>query len=132
MAIEKKTRLSEFITKRIQELQDVKSQLDIAVATGFPNANMISHIKRGIAKLAIDRVPAMAKALDVDPNFLFRLAAEQFYTPEIVAMILDHSNFALSKNEQSIIEFVRTQSGDRDPGLNDRPKNAITDALKDN
>lgn len=72
------TRLIHFLVKRILELRSVKSQADIAREAGFVNVNMMSIIKSGGTRLPIDRVPALAKALDVDPRRLLQLAVEQW------------------------------------------------------
>lgn len=67
------TRLARFIDQRIGEPHH-KTQADIAQEAGFRNANFVSMLKIGCSKLALDRVPSLAKALDVDPAFLMRLA----------------------------------------------------------
>ncbi|NMA96533.1 MAG: hypothetical protein GX970_00235 [Phyllobacteriaceae bacterium] len=72
------TRLTQFLTKRILELRSIKSQGDIASEAGFVNVNMLSIIKSGGTRLPIDRVPALAKALDTDPRRLLQLAVEQW------------------------------------------------------
>ena len=54
------TRLATFVERRILELSGRKSQGEIAVEAGFVNANMLSMIKSGKSKLALDRVPARA------------------------------------------------------------------------
>ncbi|WP_328799879.1 hypothetical protein [Pseudoroseicyclus tamaricis] len=71
------SRLAKFLTIRVLELRPKKSQAEIARDAGFVNANMVTMIKQGSAKLALDRVPMLAAALEVDPRYLFRLALEQ-------------------------------------------------------
>lgn len=63
-----------------------KSQKDIAREVGFNQPNNISMIKDGISKLPINRVPAMAKALNVDPIHLLRITMRE-YMPETWAVI---------------------------------------------
>jgi DNA-binding Xre family transcriptional regulator len=58
--------LARFVSKRILELRP-KSQTEIAAEAGFTNANFLSMVKAGNSKLAIDRVPALALALECDP-----------------------------------------------------------------
>ena len=62
------SRLAKFLDRRILELAGKKSQREIAIQAGFPNPNYVSMIKAGSSKLPLDRVPSMAKALDVDRN----------------------------------------------------------------
>ena len=38
---------------------------------------MMSFLKNGRNKLPLDRVPSLAKALEVDPAYLMRLALDQ-------------------------------------------------------
>jgi hypothetical protein len=61
------TGLAKHIERRVLELKSKKSQLQIASEAGFPNPNMVTMIKTGTSKLALDRVPSMARALDVIP-----------------------------------------------------------------
>lgn len=56
------SRIASFIERRVLELKPKKSQLQIANEAGFPNPNMITMLKQGANKLALDRVPAMARA----------------------------------------------------------------------
>lgn len=71
------TPLAQYIERRVLELKPKKSQGEIASEAGFPNPNMVTMIKNGTSKLALDRVPSMARALECDPAYLMRLALEQ-------------------------------------------------------
>jgi len=57
------SRLAKFVDRRILDLAPKKAQRDIALEAGFRNVNMISMIKSGSAKLALDRVPARLRRL---------------------------------------------------------------------
>lgn len=72
------TRLTSYLEKRVLELRPVKSQAEIAGEAGFTNPNMISMIKSGATRIPLDRVPALAESLDVDPARLLQLALEQW------------------------------------------------------
>ena len=69
------TCLAKYLTNCVQELRP-KAQAAIAIETGFVSANKLTMIQQGDIKLASDRVPALAKALDCDPAWLLRLAPE--------------------------------------------------------
>jgi len=58
------------VERRVLELKPKKSQLQIASETGLSNPNMVTMIKQGASKLALDRVPSMARALRCDPACL--------------------------------------------------------------
>lgn len=64
----KPTRLAKFIEKRVLELRPRKPQNQIATEAGYTNPNMISMLKSGNTKLALDRGPAAARALEYDPR----------------------------------------------------------------
>lgn len=109
--------LQKFLSKRIQELQSRKSQLEIASEAGFNNANFISMLKSGRSKLALDRVPAMAKALDVDPAYLFRLALGQFFDDSSLKELMPLFKSAVTENEAQMLDVIREHSGNTDPSL---------------
>ena len=71
------SRLAQFVTRRVLELKPRKTQAQIAAEAGFPNPNMISMIKGGASKLALDRVPSLAVALECDPARMVLLWAEK-------------------------------------------------------
>ena len=71
------TRMAKYIERRVLELKPTKSQAEIAAQAGYTNANMITMIKQGSSKVALDRVPALAHALEADPAYVMRLALEQ-------------------------------------------------------
>ncbi|WLR91035.1 helix-turn-helix domain-containing protein [Shinella zoogloeoides] len=109
--------LQQFLNKRIYELQSRKSQMEIANEAGFNNANFISMLKSGRSKLALDRVPAMAKALDVDPAYLFRLALSQFFDDAVLKELMPLFKSAVTENEKEILDVIREHSGNTDPRL---------------
>jgi hypothetical protein len=55
-----------------------KLQKDIAAKVGFENANMITMIKQGKARLPLDKVGPMALALEIDPLYLLQLCMEEY------------------------------------------------------
>jgi transcriptional regulator with XRE-family HTH domain len=84
-----------------------KSQLQISEESGFTKPNMITMIKQGKTKLPLSKIASMAKALEVDPTFLFRLVMEE-YLPEawdVIQEIL--SQPAITQNEFDIIALMR-------------------------
>jgi hypothetical protein len=118
------TRLVRFLTKRILELRPRKSQLEIASEAGFNAVNMMAMIKTGSAKLPLDRVPALAKALDVDAAYLFMMAVEQ-HDPTLARVIRDIFGTATTKNEVTWLEEIRDASEHTDPTLTSKARKAI-------
>lgn len=119
------SRLAKFITRRILELAPKKSQRDIAVEAGFTNPNMLSMIKAGSSKLALDRVPAMATALEVDPKHLFILALEQSGLETTREAIGDIFGAVVTDNEAAWLEEIRDASDGSDPRLNRRARTIL-------
>lgn len=104
------TRLAQFIEQRIGELHQ-KTQADIAKEAGFKNANFITMLKTGSSKLALDRVPLLAKALEVDPALLMRLAIEQSYGIEMLQLLVRLLGAPLTDAERTWLSIIRDESG---------------------
>ena len=119
------TRMAKFLDTRLLELKHKKTQAEIAEEAGFVNPNMLTMIKKGSTKLPVDRVPALAKALDCDPALLLRLALEQSEGSTVAAAIYDIIGQPITKNEMAWIVEIREASGNTDPRLTSRAATAI-------
>ena len=119
------TRLAKFLETRLLELKHKKTQAEIAEEAGFVNPNMVTMIKKGATKLPIDRVPALAKALESDPALLLRLALEQSEGSTAAAAIYEIIGQPITKNEMAWINEIREASGDTDPRMTSRAAAAI-------
>jgi len=104
------TRMAKFVGDRIEELKGVRSQRDISEIVGYNTPNMITMIKQGDVKVALDRVAAFAKALDVDAAELYRLAMEQFYSTETIKELFSIVGYSLSENEKGFVRIIREAS----------------------
>jgi hypothetical protein len=116
--------IATLITDRIDELKGVRNQKEIADMVGYPNPNVVTMLKNNTAKLAIDRVPEMARALEVDPALLMRLALEQFYEKTTVQM-LENTFRTMSRAEAEVIEIFRDETDDKDLKINEGQKNDL-------
>jgi hypothetical protein len=119
------TRLAKYLEQRVLELKPKKTQADIAAEAGFVSANMIAMLKRGSNKVPLDRVPALAAALDCDPAWLLRLALEQIEGDTAARAIVDILGAPVTRNEMGWITEIRDASGDTDPRLATRGHAAI-------
>jgi len=106
---------SEFIRKRINELRGIKSQREIAAEAGYPKPNILSMIKHGETKLPLERVPAIAKALDCDVALLFSLALQQYFDEDAIAAFRRALLADYTENEQHWIGVIRKAGHGRDP-----------------
>lgn len=118
------TRLAKYLQKRILEMRP-KTQREIAAESGFVNVNMLAMIKSGASRLPLDRVPALAKALDCDARYLFRLALEQggYQTTQIA--IDEIFGAIVSSNERAWLAEIRDASDHTDPALTARSRAAL-------
>ncbi|MCV3243288.1 XRE family transcriptional regulator [Mesorhizobium sp. ZC-5] len=119
------TRLVKFLERRISDLRPTKTQIAIATEAGFRSPNMLPMIKNGSAKLPLDRVPGLAKALDCDPALLFRMAVEQLATDTTSLTIGQIFGALITENERAWILTIREASGNSDPSLTARAQKAI-------
>ncbi len=122
------TRLAVFLRRRILELRPRKTQIDIAAEVGWKSRNMMAMIAGGTSKLPIDRVPALAKALNVDAAYLLRLALEQHDTM-LWPIIEEATGMVLTANEKKIVSLVRTASGSADPAPTGKLLRALREAF---
>lgn len=119
------TLLAKFVTKRVLELKYRKTQAQIAAEAGFNNPNFLSMIKNGSSKLALDRVPALAKALECDAALLFRMALDQHDSPTTETALRQIFRAVVTENEAVWLEELRDASDNSDPALTTRARAAI-------
>lgn len=119
------TDLAIYLDRRILELRYKKSQREIAIAAGFTNPNMLSMLKNGDTKLAIDRTASLAAALEVDPKYLLRLALSQQGNETMVRIYDEVIGTVVSRNEKGWLDELREASGNSDPAVTSRARSAI-------
>jgi hypothetical protein len=119
------TRLAKYIERRVLELKPKKSQLQIASEAGFPNPNMIAMIKKGSSKLALDRVPSMARALECNPAYLLWLTLEQQEGDTAAQAIVEIFGTPVTANELGWLQEIREASDNSDPRITSRSRAAI-------
>ncbi|WP_326894450.1 helix-turn-helix transcriptional regulator (plasmid) [Rhizobium beringeri] len=122
------TRFSNYIFKKLMESS--KSQKEIAEEAGYSNPNMITMLKLGHVKLALDRVPAMAKALNVDPLDLFKIALTQFYDEQAVRFLTEIIEGGISPSEKKILQIIRDASGNDTPQLTPERAKTLAEIFK--
>lgn len=116
---------TEFVADRISHLAHRKTQGEIAAEAGFVNANMLSMLKVGRNKIPLDRVPALAKALEVDPAYLMRLALDQAVGATAAKAITEIFGTPATENERGWLAEIRDASDNADPRLTGRSRTAL-------
>jgi hypothetical protein len=119
------SRIAEFVRDRVEELKGIRNQREIAEIAGYTNQNMITMIKQGFTKVALDRVFLLAKALDADPKMMMRMALEQFYSPLAIRDMEQALGVAATRNEIRILEHIRNLTKGSDPALTPELKDAL-------
>lgn len=92
-------------------------KIDIARQLGYATPNIISMFKYGHMKVPLTKIPALAKALNVDPAFLFRLGMQQYWDADDAETIAAVFGTICSKNEVAILEVIRKATDNTDPAL---------------
>jgi len=125
--------IAKYLSARIDALQGIKNQREIAFEIGYLKPNMISMFKRGEAKIPIDKVMPLAKALMVDPKHLLQLYFHQ-YDPKIANVIGEINGlgglFSLSNNEVRLIELHRNATNNSDPCIADDLEAQLIEAYR--
>jgi transcriptional regulator with XRE-family HTH domain len=85
-----------------------KAQREVAEQAGFEKPNMITMIKQGKTKLPLAKVGPMARALGVDPIYLFQLAMSEYLpeTWEAIEALRDQP--LLTENELEVVGAMRS------------------------
>lgn len=119
------TRMAKYVERRVLELKPTKSQAEIAAQAGYVNQNMITMIKQGRSKVALDRVPALTHALEADPAFVMRLALEQAIGRTAAEAVVEVFGEPVTANEVGWLQAIRKASSNTDPRLTSRSQAAI-------
>ncbi|MRX50444.1 XRE family transcriptional regulator [Paracoccus sp. S-4012] len=119
------TPAANLLRERIRDLQGRKTQSEIAREAGFNNANFVSLLKNGSSKIPLDRVPDLARAIEVDPALLMRLSLDQSIGPAGAAAVISIFGTPISKNELAWLSEIRDASDNSDPSLTTKARAVI-------
>lgn len=119
------TATAKLIADRVRDLSHRKTQAEIASEAGFANANMMTFLKNGRNKVPLDRVPSLAKALEVDPAYLMRLALDQAVGATAAKAINEIFGTPATENERGWLNELRDASDNSDPRLTARSRTAL-------
>lgn len=104
--------VAEFIAERLANSH--KTQREIAEECGFEKANVVTMLKSGTMKLPLNRVGAMARALNADPAYLLRLAMCEYLPDAWEAIEATLQTTVLTANELNLVRAYREVTGDND------------------
>ena len=86
--------------------QSEKTQREIATAMGYDRSNIISMFKQGATRVPLEKVPALAEALETDTVELLTMWLAE-YSPETLEGLQKHMGPTLSRNEKAWIAGLR-------------------------
>lgn len=122
--------LAKYLDKRIAELRCVRTQREIAAQAGFRRPNVVSMFRTGDTKVPLDRIAALARALDADPAHLFRLGMIDLW-PELAGVIDEIFGKQMASRHEAAIFLTkwRHATGNTDPAPNHRIEAAVDQML---
>ncbi len=106
------TSVAEFIADRLAAID--KTQRQVATECGLENANVITMFKQGATKLPLNRIGPLAKALEVDPAHLLRLAMLEYAPDTWKFMENAMQSTLMTARELDLIRAYRAATGDDD------------------
>ena len=118
--------VAEYLAKMIEISE--KTQKQIAHEVGYTRPNVLSMMKQGLIKVPVDKAPALARALNVDPAYFLGLVLRE-YMPDAWAAMEQHLGGVLSENERRLLDVYREQCATGEIALDERRIKQITTAL---
>ncbi len=111
-----RTKLAAFLDKRLDELKGTATLAEIARKMGYPRGHILSMFRADQAKVPLEKIPALAEALDVDVGHLMRLGLEQYW-PDKMDVITKVFSRIVTDNEFELVREIREWTSDADPKL---------------
>jgi len=110
--------------------QSPLSQQEIAKSIGYEKSEIISMFNRGEARVPLEKVPSLAKVLNLDLAFLFRLALQQYWAGD--QNVLDEVFGGVPTSaERRLIAIYREVVKDSDVQPNEALLTKISEWLRD-
>ena len=107
--------VADFIAQRLAASD--KTQRQIAEECGFDNPNVLSMLKSAATKVPLNRVGALAEALNVDPAHLFRLVMSEYLPDTWQALESILGGALMTANELDLVRGFRAVTGGTDPQI---------------
>ena len=110
-----KMTVAQFLTIKIDESGN--TQKEIATEIGYDAANVITMFKQGLTKLPLNTVGPIARALDVDPVYLLRLAFNEYFPETFEAIEHALGTTFVTENERKLLDQLRRSTNNSDPEM---------------
>lgn len=116
--VRKDSKVARLVNAQIELLRGEKNQAQIAAEAGYKKANIITMFKMGDTRVPLKNINQLAKALEVDPARMTRIALQE-YEPEIWTALSQALGEPVSANELHIIQRLRELTDDADYELSE-------------
>ena len=84
-----------------------RTQKEIADECGFSYANVVSMMKNGNTKIPLQRAPALARAIGIEPRELVARCLET-YEPELYELLAEHApGILVTRFELRLLKLMR-------------------------
>ena len=101
-----------------------KTDEEIARELGYETPVILTMWRNGIVKVPIEKIPALARALNVDAGNLLTRALHD-YAPTVLAVLEETFDFMATPNEREWVKVIRHLSGDSDPRMTKEMRQTI-------
>jgi DNA-binding transcriptional regulator YdaS (Cro superfamily) len=97
--------VAEFLSNAIKS--SGRTQAEIANECGFSYPNVVSMMKNGKTKIPLQRAPALARAIGIEPHELVARCLET-YEPELYELLAEHaSGTFVTRFELRLLKVIR-------------------------
>lgn len=130
MTTSKLPRLNAYIAKQVEILKlEGRNANEIASDIGFDRPQYFYMLMKGTMPVPTARIPAIARALRVDPKHLFRLKMEEEWKDEheLLRALFDD---VLTDNEKKLVKAYREIAQGEDLDITPDVKAGLRAALK--
>lgn len=123
-------RLNAYIANQVKILKlEGRHANEIARDIGFDRPQYFYMLMNGNMPVPTARIPAIARALRVDPKHLFRLKMEEEWKDEI-ELLRTFFDEVLTNNEKALVKTFREVTNGTDPEITPDVKKVLKDAFK--
>lgn len=130
MTTSKLPRLNVYIAKQVEILKlEGRNANEIASDIGFDRPQYFYMLMKGAMPVPTARIPAIARALRVDPKHLFRLKMEEEWEDEL-ELLRTLFDEVLTDNEKKLVKAYREIAQGEDPDITADVKASLRTALK--
>ncbi len=103
-----RSKVAILIAERIEATGQL--QKDIAKKVGFGKPSIITMLKQGKTRLPLDKIGAMARALETDPLNLLQMCMEEYH-PSTWKVIAPFMESAMTEDERRLLNALRAWVG---------------------